>query len=504
MMKAMVLCMRPFVVLGVAFFSVMALNGCTTSAKRTSAWVPPALGVERTEAVGPVCVSFSGGGLRSAAFSIGVMQGLHEAELLDDTTIISATSGGGYAASWLYIADRLRKIGAANALDPLGEEQARLEAKVEFFVPKWFGVFTLGTGAATEALFGTMRNASCSDETPTLWPSGGSIGYGNAIARVFFAQMDFASTLSDRRNQGTPIGLKQPIFGVSLVTGFRPSCDVDYLRSDLKAAEFSREGVRTIDGKTYPIGSVPFRDLVSSAGGAPDVAAAALRPAPAEGEAAPREVFNLCRIPAAVRPLIGHAFCARSEGEEEKIAFMTDGGFTDNLAVMPLLRRECSVIIASDASHDPALDFDSLRQVAGALTEAGINFEQIESQVRGVDRGSTHRFVADQAATAVGGHVQENGEAFWLVKLAVPKGVNLSALPASVADALGEARENTMGESGCSGEGISHRCRFPQQSTSVQHYKSKEFRAYRDLGRWIVREELVPKLVSSGLLRAVK
>lgn len=496
----MVSCMRPFVVLGLASLCVTVLSGCATSTKRTSAWVPPALGVERTEEGGPVCISFSGGGLRSAAFSIGVMQGLHEAKLLDDTTIMSATSGGGYAASWLYIADRLRKIGAANALDPLGDEQERLEEKAEFFVPKWFGVFTLGTGVMTEGLFGTMRNASCSDETPTLWPSGGSLGYGNAIARVFFAEMDFASTLSDRRNQGTPIGLKLPIFGVSLVTGFRPSCDVDYLRTGLKAAEFSQGGVRTADGKTYPIGSVPFRDLVSSAGGAPDVTAAALRPAPAEGEAAPRDVFNLCRIPAALRPLIGHAFCARSEGEEDKIAFMTDGGFTDNLAVLPLLRRECPVIIAADAGHDPTLDFDSLRQVAGALTEAGVDFEQIERQIRGADRDATHRFIADQAAAAVGGHVQDDGKAFWLVKLAVPEGVAQSALPASVVDALDKARNNDLGETGCSGEGISHRCRFPQQSTSVQHYKPEEFRAYRDLGRWIVREELIPKLVASGHL----
>lgn len=462
----MVSCIRPYVAFGIVSLCVMTLAGCAASAKRTSAWVPPELGVERTDAAGPVCVSFSGGGLRSAAFSIGVMQGLHEAKLLDDMTIMSATSGGGYAASWLYIADRLRKIGATNALDPLGDEQARLEKQAEFFIPKWFGAFILGTGAATEALFGTIRNASCSDETPKLWPSGGSTGYGNAIARVFFAEMDFASTLSDRRNHGTPIGLKQPIFGVSLVTGFRPSCDVDYLRRDLKAAEFSQGGVRTVDGVNYSIGSVPFRDLVSSAGGAPDVTAAALRPAPAEGEAAPRDVFNLCRIPAAVRPLIGHAFCARSEGEKDKLVFMTDGGFTDNLAVLPLLRRECPTIIAADAGHDPTLDFDSLRQVAGALTEAGIDIQEIERQIRGGKRASTHRFIADQAEAAVGGHVQANGKAFWLVKLAVPEGVDRNALPASVADALDEGRENAMGETGCSGEGISHRCRFPQQSTS--------------------------------------
>lgn len=499
----MVSCIRPYA-LGIVALGVLTLAGCTATAKRTSVWAPPEVNVERTEAAGPVCVSFSGGGLRSAAFSIGVMQGLHEAKLLDDTTIMSATSGGGYAASWLYVADRLRKIGVTNALDPFGDEQARLESRAGAFIPTVLGAHMLGTGIMTEGWLGALRKSSCSDETPTLWPSGGSIGYGGAISRVFYAKPDFEASLSDRRNQGPSIGLKQPIFGVTLVTGFRPSCDVDYLRNDLLAAEFSDRGVRTANGKAYPIGRVPFRDLVAAAGGATDVPAAALRPKPTEGEIPTSDVFNLCRIPGALRPLIGQAFCARSEGEEDQVAFMTDGGFTDNLAVLPLLRRECPVIIAADAGHDPALEFDSLRQVASALTEAGVDFERIERQIRGADRDSTHRFIADQAAAAIGGHVQDNGKAFWLVKLAVPEGVDRSALPSSVADALDEGRENSLGETGCSGEGIRHRCRFPQQSTSVQHYKPEEFRAYRDLGRWIVREELIPKLVASGHLHAVQ
>ncbi|MBL8052678.1 MAG: patatin-like phospholipase family protein [Nitrospira sp.] len=53
------------------------------------------------------CVALSGGGIRSAAYSIGVLKGLHVIERqvpdrLPDIDIISAVSGGSYAATWFY------------------------------------------------------------------------------------------------------------------------------------------------------------------------------------------------------------------------------------------------------------------------------------------------------------------------------------------------------------------------------------------------------------------
>src|SRR5258708_7733546 len=43
----------------------------------------------------------SGGGIRSASFSLGVIQGLAEATLLDKFNYLSTVSGGGYIGSWL-------------------------------------------------------------------------------------------------------------------------------------------------------------------------------------------------------------------------------------------------------------------------------------------------------------------------------------------------------------------------------------------------------------------
>jgi hypothetical protein len=48
-----------------------------------------------------VGLSFSGGGIRSATFNLGVLQGLQELDLLRKIDFISTVSGGGFIGSWL-------------------------------------------------------------------------------------------------------------------------------------------------------------------------------------------------------------------------------------------------------------------------------------------------------------------------------------------------------------------------------------------------------------------
>lgn len=47
-------------------------------------------------------LALSGGGIRSAVFSIGVMKALYDLNILDDVDVISSASGGGYASYWLF------------------------------------------------------------------------------------------------------------------------------------------------------------------------------------------------------------------------------------------------------------------------------------------------------------------------------------------------------------------------------------------------------------------
>src|SRR5271170_1683656 len=46
-------------------------------------------------------LAFSGGGIRSATFNLGILQALAEPELLHKFDYLSTVSGGGYIGSWL-------------------------------------------------------------------------------------------------------------------------------------------------------------------------------------------------------------------------------------------------------------------------------------------------------------------------------------------------------------------------------------------------------------------
>src|SRR5258707_4773095 len=46
-------------------------------------------------------MAISGGGIRSATFGLGVLQGIARAELLHKMKYISTVSGGGYIGGWL-------------------------------------------------------------------------------------------------------------------------------------------------------------------------------------------------------------------------------------------------------------------------------------------------------------------------------------------------------------------------------------------------------------------
>lgn len=51
-----------------------------------------------------VGVALSGGGVRSASFSVGALEGLHESGVLDKVDVMSTVSGGGYAGYWFISA----------------------------------------------------------------------------------------------------------------------------------------------------------------------------------------------------------------------------------------------------------------------------------------------------------------------------------------------------------------------------------------------------------------
>jgi hypothetical protein len=86
-----------------------------------------------------VGLSFSGGGIRSATFNLGVLQGLAHSDLLDLVDYLSTVSGGGYIGSWLaaWVKREGELANVQQQLKPNRAEQAQARRSVgERTVPK--------------------------------------------------------------------------------------------------------------------------------------------------------------------------------------------------------------------------------------------------------------------------------------------------------------------------------------------------------------------------------
>lgn len=457
-----------------------ALSGCALDPIRSQPpWNPEAVYQQRW-AMGPVCIAFSGGGIRSSAFSIGGMQGLQDAGLLQKADLLTATSGGAYAASWLYTATRSRGLSLEDALESDSKEQARLARRAEYFVDR-AGSGTIGVlGAATAFIENSYNPMQCEKNSPSLLTLGSSYGYQLDIAGMFHdsKQPNFVDITQPLREPKLPM----LVIGVTTTPGHQPTCDGN-IDEQLFPGEISHEGLRS--GSTViraDISTWKVMEVVASAGSALDVT-----PAQSDG-------FSLCRLGKNFRPLTGSATCT-PDHEKSPVTYITDGGFTDNLALLPAIQRQCKVIVSFDATHDPTFTFEDLKQREKELSVLGVNLGEIRESIAGEGAGEV--FVADKAKSAVSIQTTSAGLTFAYVKLSIPSS-RAEAVPAIVARTHDYSSVRFSSEAGCRYAGLKKRCRFPMEATVRQTMYASEFMAYRDLGRWIVRSELLPGLLRAG------
>src|SRR5580692_7715389 len=72
-----------------------------------------------------VGLAFSGGGIRSATFNLGILQGLAKAKLLGSIDYLSTVSGGGYIGAWLVSWIKRAPGGLKAVEDQLGDFENR-------------------------------------------------------------------------------------------------------------------------------------------------------------------------------------------------------------------------------------------------------------------------------------------------------------------------------------------------------------------------------------------
>ena len=86
--------------------------------------------VERAKEAGLLGVAFSGGGIRSATFNLGVLQGLAKRGVLDSVDYVSTVSGGGYIGSWL--AAWIRHSGFKSVKQELSSDEPKPSSPINF------------------------------------------------------------------------------------------------------------------------------------------------------------------------------------------------------------------------------------------------------------------------------------------------------------------------------------------------------------------------------------
>jgi len=103
----------------------------------------------------PLGLAFSGGGIRSATFNLGVLQGLAERGLLPHIDYLSTVSGGGYIGSWLHGVIRHKHDGdprpAATDLDP-NRPPGQPESDPIAFLRKYSNYLAPRNGLSLDAL----------------------------------------------------------------------------------------------------------------------------------------------------------------------------------------------------------------------------------------------------------------------------------------------------------------------------------------------------------------
>jgi hypothetical protein len=122
-----------------------------------SPWPDPAPGGEPAPKVG---LALSGGGIRSATFCLGVLQGLWRRKILPQVDYLSTVSGGGYIGAWFSALVHRSGLGAAGAALTWNASEVRSRESFPFTWLRENGSYLAPRGAGDDLLLAgiVLRN----------------------------------------------------------------------------------------------------------------------------------------------------------------------------------------------------------------------------------------------------------------------------------------------------------------------------------------------------------
>jgi hypothetical protein len=326
---------------------VNVLVGCATAPaprQEQIAYVTQKLGAPQT------CLALSGGGVRSAAVSIGVITELARQGLLSDIDLISGASGGSWALTWLY-SNTVKEqslaevVGTAEAPETKAHKRVETGAFLDFAWRGWsavWGVLRLGNSAFYGDFVHTF-GAGGGYTTPqeitiavhdnrlpvpivTLTALNAPCVLAEGHERVSRAQLNSMS-VQDRMKYFRPTG--------NYVVEISPQ---GWGNSRMG---FSSEWPVMFDSMEYWVrSSGAFIDYPN---------------------------LNTCPYTRALGASWGQWLPTPSDASSQSRFFAVDGGFAENLAAFPLIRRQCKLVAIIDAELDPYLEFEGYKSYKRAF-----------------------------------------------------------------------------------------------------------------------------------------
>lgn len=357
-------------------------------------------------------LALSGGGLRSAAFSIGAMKGLYDVGLLDDIDVISSVSGGGYASYWLY---------------------SRYDGRVGT---------RFGSGAFEETIF--PRNVCTLAQKSEFFP------LNRMIAAVFsprdkaFRKYRDAIEWSFGFEDGRTRAARRDA-GNSAIRTLR-SLDAQVARGDAPyfILNTTIKDDRTIAGKiangidkTFEIGPTYRGSTLLSFANWP------------EGDASIKTWCDgVAMSAAALRFKLSRKINNYSTDLIGSRIDLADGGFSENLAALPLIERRIKNVVIVDAENDPGYMFESYSNLKAYLKNRKIDLS-VDDIDEFLANRKKHGKTFTNAAVARGRAKFEDGSEskIYYIKMSRPSSIFPPDLRGQKADPLPAYRSKSRPES---------------------------------------------------------
>lgn len=371
------------------------------------------LDAERVVSKPALCLALSGGGVRSASFSIGVLKALHQSGQLMQVEHISAVSGGGYALAWylmhyfnggsddnLFSDQSTLSAGSASAEDRLvsntrfyteGEHLLALSATplvipfhlVSNFIFDWqvnVGVPSWRYRSRISTLF---LERQLVDTRPTVFE------LAQMARRRGLPQFSISTTAWPSGSSWKELTLRDHLFTFSSSAYGSGAFGVYRYGDDPASPDAGdRRGIDigevvALSGAAWDYNEKYRSELRQTLMSASATNLGGYIPNPAVSPAT-RRFHKLLPFPL----YLIHHFRKDVTGVG---IYLTDGGHVENLAVFPLLARGCSRIVIVDAEHDPYYEFEGYWFLKNALRdqfELELRVDPIEHRTAPIHRGA--------------------------------------------------------------------------------------------------------------------